>query len=64
MTYSKTDLPEKVQMYLEEIYNDEDLLDAFFNCDIEILKKIGFWTWTWMKSFRILWAQVTAVMRV
>ena len=31
MTYSKTDLPEKVQMYLEEIFNDEDLLDAFFN---------------------------------
>lgn len=36
MTYNKTDLPEKVQMYLEEIFNDEDLLDAFFNCDIEI----------------------------
>ena len=27
---------EEVKKYLEEIYNDENLLDAFYNCDIEI----------------------------
>ena len=34
--YSNTKLPKAVQDYLEEIYNDEDLKDAFYNADIEI----------------------------
>ena len=37
--YSNTDLPQDVQSYLEEIYNDEDLKDAFFDCDIEIYEE-------------------------
>ena len=34
--FNNTDLPKDVQDFLEEIYNDEDLKDAFFDCDIEI----------------------------
>ncbi|MBO7424874.1 MAG: hypothetical protein J6U23_04300 [Clostridiales bacterium] len=37
MKYDETGLPEKVKAYLEEIYNDEGLSDAFFDCDVEIL---------------------------
>ncbi|MCR5458292.1 MAG: hypothetical protein K6F51_00180 [Acetatifactor sp.] len=36
MKYESTSLPEKVQKYLEEIYNDEDLCEAFYDCDVEI----------------------------
>lgn len=35
-TYDSTGLPQDVRDYLEEIYNDEDLKDAFYDCDIEI----------------------------
>jgi hypothetical protein len=34
--YDNTNLPKDVRDYLEEIYNDEGLKDAFFDCDIEI----------------------------
>lgn len=37
MKYDKTTLPANVKAYLEEIYNDEALSDAFFDCDVEIL---------------------------
>lgn len=37
--YSNTNLPQEVKDYLEEIYNDEDLKDAFFDCDIEIYEE-------------------------
>lgn len=37
--YSNTNLPQDVKNYLEEIYNDEDLKDAFFDCDIEIYEE-------------------------
>lgn len=37
MKYDKTSLPDKVKEYLEEIYNDEELSDAFYDCDFEIL---------------------------
>ena len=36
MKFDGTNLPEKVQKYLEEIYNDEALCDAFYDCDVEI----------------------------
>ena len=36
MNYDNTGLPENVKKYLEEIYNDEELRDAFYGCDIEI----------------------------
>ena len=34
--YEKTSLPENVRKYLEEIYNDDELRDAFYDCDVEI----------------------------
>ncbi len=34
--YDHTNLPQDVRDYLAEIYNDEDLKDAFYNADIEI----------------------------
>jgi len=34
--YDHTKLPQDVRDYLVEIYNDEDLKDAFYNADIEI----------------------------
>lgn len=34
--YDHTNLPQDVRNYLAEIYNDEDLKDAFYNADIEI----------------------------
>ncbi len=37
MKYDKTSLPDKVKEYLEEIYNDEELSDSFYDCDVEIL---------------------------
>ena len=37
MKYDKTSLPNRVKEYLEEIYNDEELSDAFYDCDVEIL---------------------------
>ena len=37
MKYDETGLPEKVKAYLEDIYNDRGLSDAFFDCDVEIL---------------------------
>ena len=36
MTYDRTCLPEKVKKYLEEIYNDDNLRDAFLDCDVDI----------------------------
>lgn len=36
MRYEKTSLPENVRKYLEEIYNDDELRDAFYDCDVEI----------------------------
>ena len=36
MNFSNTNLPENVKKYLEEIYNDEELRDAFYDCDVEI----------------------------
>ncbi|MBO7453288.1 MAG: hypothetical protein J6U54_23395 [Clostridiales bacterium] len=39
MKYDETSLPEKVKEYLEEIYNDEELSDAFYDCDVEILSE-------------------------
>jgi hypothetical protein len=36
MNYDNTSLPEEVQKYLAEIYNDEELRDVFYDCDIEI----------------------------
>ena len=36
MNYDTTNLPEEVQKYLAEIYNDEELRDVFYDCDIEI----------------------------
>jgi len=41
-TYNNTALPQEVRDYLEEIYNDPDLKDAFyFDCDIEIYDEAG-----------------------
>ncbi|MBE6873082.1 MAG: SMI1/KNR4 family protein [Ruminococcus albus] len=41
-TYNNTGLPQDVRDYLEEIYNDPDLKDAFyFDCDIEIYDEAG-----------------------
>ena len=41
-TYGNTALPQDVRDYLEEIYNDMDLKDAFyFDCDIEIYDEAG-----------------------
>lgn len=37
MKYDETSLPDNVKAYLEEIYNDEELSDAFYDCDVEIL---------------------------
>ena len=39
MKYDKTKLPENVKAYLEEIYNDEELADAFYDIDVEILSE-------------------------
>ena len=36
MLYDNTNLPEDVKMYLREIYEDEELNDVFYDCDIEI----------------------------
>ena len=36
MKYDRTCLPEKVKKYLEEIYNDDNLRDAFLDCDVDI----------------------------
>ena len=36
MKYDDTNLPKKVSRYLDEIYNNEELNDAFFECDIEL----------------------------
>ena len=36
MRYEKTSLPENIRKYLEEIYNDDELRDAFYDCDVEI----------------------------
>ena len=36
MEFENTSLPENVKKYLEEITGDEALLDAFFDCDVEI----------------------------
>ncbi|MBQ3664925.1 MAG: hypothetical protein II919_02315 [Lachnospiraceae bacterium] len=43
--YENTNLPENVIMYLREIYNDEQLHDAFFDCDVEIYDE------EWVKEF-------------
>ena len=41
-TYNNTALPQNVRDYLEEIYNDPDLKEAFyFDCDIEIYDEAG-----------------------
>lgn len=36
MLYDNTNLPDDVKMYLREIYDDQELNDVFFDCDIEI----------------------------
>lgn len=36
MLFSDIDLPEKLSEYLEEVYGDVSLRDAFYNCDIDI----------------------------
>lgn len=36
MLFSDIDLPEKLIQYLEKIYGDVHLRDAFYNCDIDI----------------------------
>ena len=36
MKYEDTNLPEKVSKYLDEIYSNNELNDAFFECDIEL----------------------------
>ena len=37
MNFNKTKLPENVKAYLEEICTDEELFDAFYDCDVEIM---------------------------
>ena len=36
MVYDNTNLPDDVKMYLREIYDDQELNDVFYDCDIEI----------------------------
>ena len=36
MKYDSTDLPQAVKDYLDEITDNEELCDAFYDCDIEI----------------------------
>ena len=36
MLYDNTNLPDDVKMYLREIYDDQELNDVFYDCDIEI----------------------------
>lgn len=36
MKYEDTNLPKEVNKYLTEIYNNEELRNAFYDCDIEI----------------------------
>jgi hypothetical protein len=37
MLFSETGLPKKLSEYLEEICSDEELKDAFYCSDVEIL---------------------------
>ena len=39
MKYVDTNLPKKVSEYLDEIYSNRELNDAFFDCDIELYGK-------------------------
>ena len=36
MKYEDTNLPKEVSKYLDEIYDNKELNDAFFECDIEL----------------------------
>lgn len=45
MNYNNTRLPEKLKKYMEEITSNSELLDAFFDCDIEIYDE------EWVKDF-------------
>ena len=36
MNYDNTNLPDKLKKYMEEITSNSELLDAFFDCDVEI----------------------------
>jgi len=36
MNYDNTYLPKRLSNYLDEIYNNKELNDAFFECDIEL----------------------------
>lgn len=36
MNFNNTNLPDKLKKYLEEITDNSELLDAFFDCDVEI----------------------------
>ena len=36
MKFENNSLPQILNNYLEEIYNNEELRDAFFDCDVEI----------------------------
>ena len=39
MKYEDTNLPKEVSKYLDEIYDNKELNDAFFECDIELYEK-------------------------
>lgn len=36
MKFDNTSLPDKLKKYMEEITDDNELLDAFYDCDVEI----------------------------
>ena len=35
MLYDNTNLPNDVKMYLREIYDDQELNDVFYDCDMD-----------------------------